>query len=98
MTSTGHEELIARPGATELARHALGLVDGRKASYRNRFVCGPDHSDFAEWERMVSIGDAERHDMRHIFGGDYLFMLTIKGAQAVLRPGETLDPEDFPFA
>ena len=87
-----------RDGPTALARHALGLVDGRKVSYRNHFVCGPGHQDFEEWERMVAIGDAAKFDRRKLFGGDYLFKLTFKGARSVLREGERLDPEDFPEA
>lgn len=83
---------------TALARHALGLDGVRSVSYRNRYICGPTHTAYAAWQRMVEIGDAERHDERHRFGGAYLFTLTIKGARAVLRAGERLDPEDFPEA
>jgi len=85
-------------GPTALARHALGLVDGRKVSYRNHFVCGPGHSDFDKWERMVVIGDARRFGPSPLYGGDYMFRLTHKGARSVLREGERLDPEDFPEA
>lgn len=80
----------------ELARHALGLRNGKKASYRNHFVCGPGHSDFDNWQAMTDAGQAKRHGPKALFGGDYCFVLTAAGAQAVLEPGERLDPEDFP--
>lgn len=84
-------------GPTELARHALGFDGVRKQSYRNRFVAGEAHPDYAAWMRMVEIGDAARGNTKpHLSGNGYLFWLTHKGAQAVLRTGESLDPEDFP--
>lgn len=84
-------------GKTALSRHALGLDGKRKRSHRNYFVTGPGSSDYEEWKYMVSIGDAVRFDGKNLqFGGDDLFKLTFKGANAVLREGETLDPEDFP--
>lgn len=82
--------------AQSLARHALGLCQGRTTSYRNYFTAGEHHSDYAEWMRMVGAGDAVRIDKRHLFGGDWLFKLTPKGATAALRSGERLDPHDFP--
>lgn len=85
-------------GATALARHALGLDGKRTKSHRNYFVTCEGASDYAEWMRMVEIGDAVRYDKRDKFGGDYLFKLTVKGARAVLRPAESLDNEDFPGA
>jgi hypothetical protein len=80
----------------ELARHALGLTDGRTRSYRNAFVCGKSHPDFADWKRMVRKGLASGRSGKAMFGGDDVFWLTRKGAQAALGPGESLDPEDFP--
>lgn len=83
---------------TELARHALGLDGVRKQSYRNRFVAGEAHPDYEAWMRMVEVGDARREECDGFLGDEkaYLFSLTGKGAQAVLRSGERLDPEDFP--
>lgn len=83
-------------GATALARHALGLDGWRTASYHNRFICGEGSPDFDEWNRMVVVGDAARTGPHKIFAGDYLFRVTLRMARAVLRPGETLDMEDFP--
>ena len=82
------------PRQIELARHALGLDGRRVVSYRNRFIAGRDHADFAEWMAMVEQGDATRSTpMLH--GGSFLFELTGKGAEQALLPNEKLDPEDF---
>lgn len=83
------------PEQIELARHALGLDDRRKQSYRNRFCAGPGHDDYAAWVAMVADGNAEQHKSK-LYAGDSMFFLTKAGATAALRPGETLDPEDFP--
>jgi hypothetical protein len=80
----------------ELARHALGIAHpGTKRSYRNHFSCGPGHVDYDEWVKMASDGNAVQRKVRG-FGGDDLFHLTPAGAMAALRPGESLDHEDFP--
>lgn len=71
-----------------LARHALGLDGQRTVSFRNRFVAGPGHTDYPEWMAMATTGHARRRD-------DF-FWLTRQGAELALRPGERLDPEDFP--
>lgn len=80
-----------------LARHALGLPNERRCSYRNRFVTGPGGADFHAWMDMVDAGLARRSDGSKLpFGGDDLFRLTRAGADQALEPGERLDPEDFP--
>ena len=81
----------------ELARHALGLPNKRRQSYRNYFVAGKGHEDYPAWLQMVEQGDARRYDGTKVhFGGDDLFTLTIAGAEKALQRGERLDPEDFP--
>jgi hypothetical protein len=91
MTTTTTEKQI------ELSRHALGLDGRRKQSYRNRFVIGPESSDYAVWMAMVEAGDATRRDGSTVpFGGCDIFYLTKQGAEKVLRKGERIDPEDFP--
>lgn len=92
---------MTAPGAMsaaqiELARHALGLPNRRKRSYRNHFVAGPGHDDYAAWMAMVDAGCAKRRDGNALTGGDDLFWLTRAGAAATLKRGERLDPEDFP--
>ena len=82
------------PNAAALARHALGL-DSQRTSYRNRYYCHPGTLEHAEWMRMVENGDAEL-GLNYSGRSTDMFALTRKGAQAALRPGESLDPEDFP--
>lgn len=86
------------PEMLPLARHALGLPNKRKRSYRNHYVTGPGGFDHATWVRMVDAGLATRRRGGVLTGGDDLFRLTKAGAIAALADGETLDPEDFPDA
>jgi hypothetical protein len=78
-----------------LARHALGLPNRRKISYRNHFVAGIEHHDFAAWQEMVAANEAIRRNPSPITGGDYCFQLTKLGATGALNNGEALDAEDF---
>lgn len=98
MTVTTDPEIEAAakmtPNQIDLARHALGLRDGIKKSYRNYFVAGTYHDDYPEWMAMAANGFAIQSDGRK--NGDYTFWLTPAGATAALKPGEKLDPEDFP--
>jgi len=81
----------------ELARHALGLPNKMRMSYRNRFVAGVGHDDYADWAQMVTDGDAEMRDGSTLpYAGDSLFWLTDSGARKALNPREKLDTEDFP--
>lgn len=84
------------PAQIELARHALGLGNGRKVSYRNHYVTGPGGEDYAEWQAMVVMGYAKHRSGSALSGGDDIFWLTATGARAALRLREKLDPEDFP--
>lgn len=89
------------PRQIELARHALGLPHKFNQSYRNRFVAGPDHPDFADWQAMVASGMAAHNGKPHAPArshGCYTFWLTLEGAHNALLKGETLDLEDFPSA
>ena len=86
------------PKQIELARHALGLRDGRHQSYRNHFVAGVGHMDYADWMEMVERGEATRRAGNSLTGGDDCFFMTSSGAKLALHPGERLDPEDFPAA
>jgi hypothetical protein len=78
----------------ELARHALGLPNRRRCSYRNHFVADESHSDRPDWEEMVQKGAARKHKVRWMVGD--VFVLTPEGARAALKTRERLDPEDFP--
>lgn len=84
------------PAQKELARHALGLPNARRLSYRNHFVAGEGHGDFTNWLAMVEAGEAKRRKGNALTGGDDLFWLTKAGAEAALNSRERLDPEDFP--
>jgi hypothetical protein len=85
------------PEQIELARHALGLPNRYRRSYRNRFVAGDDHADYPAWMAMVEAGAAKKYEGAKLqFGGCHLFVLTPAGAIAALKPRESLDPEDFP--
>ena len=76
-----------------MARGALGLRDGKKKSYRNRFFVNTTGDLYPEWVDLQEKGMAVG---RPAYKGMYYFFLTLKGAQAALEPGESLDEEDFP--
>jgi hypothetical protein len=78
----------------ELARHALGLPNKTRRSYRNHFVTspGPEPSDFEDWMAMVAAGFATRRNGSQLTGGEFLFRLTFAGATAALDKRERLDP------
>ena len=80
----------------ELARHALGLPNKQRTSYRNHFCAGAGHSDYPEWVVMVEQGDATHRNGSDLSGGDDVFCLTEKGANSALLPREKLSTEDFP--
>lgn len=84
------------PKQLELARHALGLPNERRQSYRNSFVTGEESSDHPTWMEMVEAGHAKRREKVKGYGGMDIFWLTPSGASAALAKGERLDPEDFP--
>lgn len=83
------------PEQRDLARHALGLPNKQRRSYRNHY-CGPGGSALDAWEAMVSAGLAKKRAGSMLTGGDDLYHLTRAGAEAALDPRESLCPEDFP--
>lgn len=84
------------PEQIELARHALGLPNDKRRSYRNRFIAGPGHRDYPAWVQMITDGNALRYTRAGFAAGADLFVLTAVGAVAALQPNERLDQEDFP--
>lgn len=83
------------PAQRELARHALGLPNAGRRSYRNRYFAPAGGPAAQQWQSMVEAGEAE--------GGEpgckasfQRFYLTHKGAELALDPRESLCPEDFP--
>jgi tryptophanase len=87
------------PRQIDLARHALGLPNNQRVSYRNRFVAGKGHFDYEDWCAMVQAKDAIVAAGEHLLmGSDDYFYLTLQGAKKAILPGESLDREDFPAA
>lgn len=84
------------PAQISLARHALGLPNSNKLSFRNRFCAGKGHPDHAKWNAMVSAGLATVTRGQGGLGGQDTFSLTLAGAKAALMKAESLCPEDFP--
>lgn len=80
------------PEQLRLARHALGLPNKARRSYRNRFYAGGQHP---EWRAMEAAGLAEADTIPTATGMTW-FWLTRAGAEAALDPGERLCREDFP--
>ncbi len=78
---------------TGLARHALGLPNKNKESYRNRFCASPGTDDHAEWDQMVDAGKAVKRE-NCPQAGSTMFYLTVSGAAEVLCEGEQLSRED----
>lgn len=83
------------PAQRELARHALGLPNPMRKSYRNRYFAPANGECAEQWKGMVTAGEAE--------GGTpgrqtaiLFFCLTFEGAKLALKPGEHLCFEDFP--
>lgn len=78
----------------ELARHALGLPNDRKMSYRNRFCASPVSGDYIEWQAMVDHGDAIMRRYPDLVANSDMFYLTLQGATKALKGKEKLDKED----
>ena len=76
-----------------LARHALGLPNGARRSYRNRYVASNGTSAWKDWQELVGRGLAVAG---HLGTERAIFHLTTAGARAALTLGERLCPEDFP--
>mgnify|MGYP001563449721 CR=1 FL=1 len=80
------------PFQRKLARHALGLPNDRKQSYRNRYYSAKEGEAASAWADLVAQGLAARDDAQ---ATNVCFYLTGSGALAALDPGESLDREDF---
>lgn len=78
-----------------MARHALGLPNPGKKSYRNRYFSSGGSASVKEWQDLIRKGFA--HGVREQSGRS-MFWLTHKGALLALEKHEMLCPEDFPTA
>lgn len=77
----------------ELARHALGLPNRDRQSFRNRYVAPQASTAHRALRDMEAAGEAE---FVGTSGAGLWFTITRKGAEEALDPSETLCPEDFP--
>lgn len=80
----------------KLARHALGLVDGNKKSYRNRYRAPYIGAAAVAWHQMKDDGLATCDPAPAGSTLGPMFYLTEAGARLALEPGESLCREDFP--
>lgn len=76
-----------------LARHALGLPNERRTSYRNRYYAPVGSTKEIVWKDLVTQGLALRGA---VDGSNVAFYLTEAGAKAAIMPSERLDRDDFP--
>lgn len=78
-----------------LMRHALGLPNAQKCSYRNRYAATRGSRQHELWMVLVAGGLAVVSPLSAIMDN---FALSRAGAEDALSPGERLDREDFPVA
>jgi hypothetical protein len=83
------------PDQIKMARHALGLPNGSKRSYRNRYCAALGSKAEKAWNDLVRRSHAER-GVEQV--NTAIFHLTESGARIAIDPTERLDPEDFPVA
>jgi hypothetical protein len=81
------------PEQIKMARSALGLPNGMKRSYRNRYCAALGSATERAWNDLVRRGHAER-GIEQVQTA--IFYLTESGARIAIDPTESLDPEDFP--
>lgn len=82
----------------KLCRHALGLPNAKKKSYRNHFVTSKGGRDAEVFEVMHDKGLVLRQANNKLLGsGDVFYRLTRAAAAACLEPGERLDQTDFAY-
>ena len=95
MGDTGfpHWSETMTPEQKKLARHALGLPNKQRTSYRNHFCAGKGHLDYEQWIAMVEARDAVRVTGPN-WGGDDMFFLTWKGALQARESNEHISRED----
>ncbi|WP_182422005.1 hypothetical protein [Aureimonas sp. ME7] len=85
---------VMTPEQRQSARGALNLDGRRRMSEGNRRTAQVDSMGHDMWREMVANGWAVEVETYPTMLT--LFRLTRSGAEAVLAPGETLNPADFP--
>jgi hypothetical protein len=98
---TTHDHSAEGRGLTQhqrrLARHALGLPNDNRRSYRNRYIAVPGTREYEDWLEMTDVGNAVKTRGEEMgLGKCDHFSLRHKAALSALDVGEKLDPEDFP--
>lgn len=78
----------------DLVRHALGLDERHKRTYRNHFVTSPLCDEYKEWADLLNHGLARHNKGSQLSGGDEVFWATKELATFVLKPDEQLS-ENF---
>lgn len=81
------------PMQIKLARHALGLPNHMRRSYRNRYYASANGPHYEAWQGLVSAGLAQGE---RLASGMVYYELNEQGARMALEGGERLCPEDFP--
>lgn len=76
-----------------LMRHALGLPNAQKCSYRNRYAAARGTRQHELLMVLVAAGLASVSSLSASLDN---FALSREGAEDALSPGERLDREDFP--
>lgn len=82
------------PEQIKLARHALGLPNDQKRSYRNRYFATVGTDIEERWDDLVHQGLA--HRQRQDGARTTFFCLSERGARRAIDSTESLCPEDFP--
>lgn len=80
----------------EFGRHALGLPNDNKRSFRNYYVTEPSSDAGRLLTRSVAYGYTTERPYA-LATGMNVYRLTRAGAELCLLPGESLCPEDFPL-
>ncbi len=91
--STEIETALMSPLQREMARHALGLPNPQRESYRNHYCIEPGGAEYDAWMDLVERNLAVRRKNPGWLSGD-MFYLTLAGALDAREGQEHLGRED----
>lgn len=78
------KEGTMNPELLHILQHSLGVDKyGRGNQYRNRFVTGPETTDFPKCIELVGLELMKDHGPQSIAAGDHCFTVTEKGKVAM---------------
>lgn len=67
----------------DILQHALGVDEfGQGEVYRNHFVAGPGHTDYADCLGAADLGLMRHYERKHVVGG-HVFRVTEAGRHYV---------------